>query len=128
LVSKPLPLCFYTSSSLLQFIIAITSIFIIYNIGGIYQCCHTEMLTKCGVKIHTLKPDYEIVNDDTTPNKKKGPFVMLVQRDLNLEFTKGLEAAFEQADGMFYVYTNLGIKNNKKYERRIEWGLTFDTW
>jgi hypothetical protein len=127
-VSKPLPLCFYTSSSLSQFIIAITGIFIVYDIGVHYRCCRTEMVAKCGVEIRALKPDYEIVNDDTTPNKKYGPFVMLVRRDLNPEFTKGLEAAFEQADGMFCVYTNLGIKNNKKYERRIEWGLTFDTW
>jgi len=58
------------------------------------------------------------VKNDTTPNKKDGPFVTLVRCDLNPQFTKGLEAAFEQADGMFCAYTHLAIKNHKKYETK----------
>ena len=59
------------------------------------------MLTKGRVETLTLELDYQVVKDNTTPNEKEGPCPMLVRRDLNPEFTKGLEAAFEQADGMF---------------------------
>ena len=41
------------------------------------------------------------MKDNTTPNENDGPAVMLGRRDLNPEFAKGLEVAFEQADGMF---------------------------
>ncbi len=36
-----------------------------------------ETVTKGGVKILALEPDYQVVKDNTTPNEKDGPCLML---------------------------------------------------
>jgi hypothetical protein len=54
--------------------------------------------------------------------------MMLGRGDLNSEFAKGLEAAFEQADCMFRANADLAIKNHENYIRQIDGELTLDTW
>jgi hypothetical protein len=54
--------------------------------------------------------------------------MMLGRCDLNPEFTKGLEAAFEQPDCMFRVYMDLVIKDHKKGDKKRKRRLTFDRW
>lgn len=53
---------------------------------------------------------------------------MFGQGDLNSEFMKGLEVAFEQAHCMFRVTADLAIKNHEKYLRQIDGELTLNTW
>jgi hypothetical protein len=54
--------------------------------------------------------------------------MMLGGCDLNPEFVKGLEVAFEQPDCMFRVYTDLVIKDHKKGDKKRKHRLTFDRW
>ena len=84
-----------------------------------------EAFTKYWVKTHTLKPKYQVVEDDAASNEGNCPFMMLGQCYLNLKFAEGLKAAFEHPDCMLRVYPDLAIEehNNTKWNRA---GLTFD--
>ena len=65
------------------------------------------------VKVPALKPKYQVVCNNTAPDKSDCPFVILGQGNLNLEFTEGLKAAFEQPNCMFCTYADLAIKDHK---------------
>ena len=74
------------------------------------------------IKAPTLKPKYQIVEDDAASNEGNCPFVMLGRCDLNSEFAKGLKAAFEHPDCVLRAYPDLVIekhKNTKGTERDL---------
>jgi len=68
------------------------------------------------------------MKNNTAANKEYGPFMMLARGDLNPEFTKGLETAFEQANCMFRADADLVIENQRNTKRKMVCGLTLDTW
>ena len=72
---------------------------------------------KYRVKVATLKPEYQVVCNNTALDKCNCPFMVLGQGDLDMEFTEGLKAAFEQPDSVFSMYADLAIDDHENTKR-----------